>query len=90
MSPRGGLGPPLLFCPIDDASPPNLYCHCPNVLRCQLGLASWWLVRSSDGKCLVVDIEPKGKDKGVSKIGKDVYQSAAQAELDSKRLCKEA
>jgi hypothetical protein len=53
-------------------------------------LASWWLVRSSDGKCLVVDIEPTGKDKNVTKIGKDVYQSANQAELDSKRLCEDA
>jgi hypothetical protein len=53
-------------------------------------LANWWLVRSSDGKCLVVDIEPTGNDKNVTKIGKDVYQSADQAELDSKRLCKDA
>jgi len=48
-------------------------------------LASWWLVRSSDGKCLVVDMEPTGKDKNVTKIGKDVYQSADQAERDAKR-----
>ena len=47
-------------------------------------LASWWLVRSSDGKCLVVDMEPTGKDKNVTKIGKDVYQSADQAERDAK------
>ncbi len=53
-------------------------------------LASWWLVRSSDGKCLVVDIEPTDKDKSVTKIGKDVYQSADQAEADAKRLCTEA
>jgi hypothetical protein len=46
-------------------------------------LASWWLVRSSDGKCLVVDIEPTDKDKNVTKIGKDVYQSADQAEADA-------
>ena len=52
-------------------------------------LASWWLVRSSDGKCLAVDIEPTDKDKNVTKIGKDVYQSADQAEDDAKRLCKE-
>lgn len=51
-------------------------------------LASWWLVRSSDGKCLVVDIEPTDKDKSVTKIGKDVYQSADQAEADE--LCTEA
>jgi hypothetical protein len=53
-------------------------------------MASWWLVRSSDGKCLVVDIEPTGKDKNVTKMGQDVYQSAEQAELASKRLCKDA
>jgi len=53
-------------------------------------LANWWLVRSSDGKCLVVDIEPTDKDKNVTKIGKAVYQSTAQAELDAKRLCKDA
>jgi len=41
-------------------------------------LADWWLVRSSDGKCLVVDIEPTDKDKNVTKIGKAVYQSAAR------------
>jgi hypothetical protein len=53
-------------------------------------LASWWLVRSSDGKCLVVDIEPTEKDKNVTKIGKKVYQSADEAEADAKRLCTEA
>jgi hypothetical protein len=53
-------------------------------------LASWWLVRSSDGKCLVVDIEPTDKDKNVTKIGKDVYRSADQAEADAKRLCQDA
>jgi len=52
-------------------------------------LASWWLVRSSDGKCLVVDIEPTDKDKNVTKIGKDVYQSPDQAEADAKRICTE-
>jgi len=36
----------------------------------------------SDGTCLVVDIEPTGKDKGVTKIGKDVYQTPDQAEAD--------
>ena len=53
-------------------------------------LASWWLVRSSDGKCLVVDIEPMGKNRNVIKIGKDVYQSADEAEADAKRLCRDA
>jgi hypothetical protein len=52
-------------------------------------LASWWLVRSPDGKCLVVDIEPTDKDKTITKIGKDVYQSADAAEADAKRLCTE-
>jgi SepF-like predicted cell division protein (DUF552 family) len=52
--------------------------------------ANWWLVRSSDGKCLVVDIEPTDEDKNVTKIGEDVYQSADQAEADAKRLCTEA
>jgi hypothetical protein len=53
-------------------------------------LADWWLIRSSDGKCLVVDIEPTEKDNNVTKIGKNVYQSADEAEADAKRLCKEA
>ena len=39
-------------------------------------------------KCLVVDIEPKGNDKAVTKVGKDVYQTPEQAEADAKRLCK--
>jgi hypothetical protein len=53
-------------------------------------LANWWIVRSSDKKCLVVDIEPKGEDRGITKIGKDAYQTEEQAEADVKRLCKEA
>jgi SepF-like predicted cell division protein (DUF552 family) len=53
-------------------------------------LANWWLVRSSDGKCLVVDIEPTDKDKTVTKIGKDLYQSPDEAEADAKRICTEA
>jgi SepF-like predicted cell division protein (DUF552 family) len=52
-------------------------------------LANWWIVRASDETCLVVDIEPKGDDKGVTKIGKDVYETAAEAEADVKKLCKE-
>ena len=47
-------------------------------------------MRSSDGKCLVLDIEPTGKDKNVTKIGKDVYRSADEAEGEAKRLCKDA
>jgi len=53
-------------------------------------LANWWIVRASDGKCIVVDIEPTGKDKAVTKVGKDYYQTPDQAEADVKRLCKES
>jgi hypothetical protein len=53
-------------------------------------LANWWIVRASDEKCLVVDIEPSGNDKTVTKVGKDVYQTQEQAEADAKRLCKES
>ena len=49
--------------------------------------ANWWIVRSSDGQCLVVDIEPAGT--GVTKMGKEVYQTQEQAEADAKRVCKE-
>jgi len=49
-------------------------------------LSNWWIVRASDGKCVVVDIEPTGKDKNVTKIGKDVYQTPDQAEADAKRF----
>jgi len=51
--------------------------------------ADWWIVRSSDGTCLVVDIEPTGKDQSLTKIGKDSYPTADQAEADVKLLCKE-
>ena len=51
-------------------------------------LANWWIVRSSDKKCLVVDIEPTGKDKRVTKIGKEVYLTREEAEADVMRLCK--
>jgi hypothetical protein len=50
-------------------------------------LANWWIVRAADGKCLVVDIEPSGKD--ITKVGKDVYESREQAEADVKKVCKE-
>ena len=53
-------------------------------------LANWWIVRSSDETCLVVDIEPKGEERGITKIGKDGYQTAEQAEADVKRLCKDS
>ena len=52
-------------------------------------LANWWIVRASDKKCLVVDIEPTGKDKSVTKIGKTVYPTREEAEADVKRLCKQ-
>ena len=52
-------------------------------------LANWWIVRASDGKCIVVDIEPTGKDKTVTEVGKNSYQTPEQAEADVKRLCKE-
>jgi len=45
------------------------------------GFASWWIVRAVDEKCLVVDIEPTGKD---------VYQTRELAEADVKGLCKES
>jgi hypothetical protein len=51
-------------------------------------LAKWWIVRSSDETCLVVDIEPTGKERGITKIGKDFYPTAEQAEADLKQLCK--
>jgi hypothetical protein len=53
-------------------------------------LANWWIVRSSDEKCLVVDIEPTDNDKTITKVGKDVYQTREQAEADVKKLCKES
>ena len=49
--------------------------------------ANWWIVRSSDGECLVVDIEPTSND--VAKVGKGVYQTKDQAEADAKRVCNE-
>ena len=50
-------------------------------------LADWWIVRSSDQECLVVDIKPTGK--GITKIGKNSYKTAEEAEADAKKLCKE-
>ena len=52
-------------------------------------LANWWIVRSSDKQCLVVDIEPTGKDKSVTKIGKEVYLTREEAEAEAKQLCKQ-
>ena len=50
-------------------------------------LADWWIVRSSDKKCLVVDTEPTA-DRNATKIGKDRYSSVGEAEADLKHLCK--
>jgi len=58
------------------------------VLAATPAFANWWIVRSSDETCLVVDIEPTGNEKGITKIGKDSYPTAEQAEADVKRLCK--
>jgi hypothetical protein len=100
VSPRGFLkrqrgatfGPPLLFCSIRSGMRRLVTCIALVLMFADANsaLASWWLVRSSDGKCLVVDIEPTDKDKNVTKIGKDVYPSADQAEADAKRICTEA
>jgi len=49
--------------------------------------AEWWIVRSSDQECLVVDIEPTGK--GVTKVGKHSYKTAEEAQADAKKLCEE-
>jgi hypothetical protein len=51
-------------------------------------LAAWWIVSSSDRTCLVVDIEPKDVDKGVTKIGRDSYRTAEEAEADVKLFAK--
>ena len=48
--------------------------------------AKWWIVRAADNKCLVVDIQPSGNDKDITKVGKDVYQTREQAEADVKRV----
>jgi hypothetical protein len=58
------------------------------VLAATPAFANWWIVRSSDETCLVVDIEPIGNEKGITKIGKDSYPTAEEAEADVKRLCK--
>jgi hypothetical protein len=43
-------------------------------------LANWWIVRASDKKSLVVDIQPTGKEKSVTKIGKEVYPTREEAD----------
>jgi hypothetical protein len=52
--------------------------------------AAWWVVRSSDEKCLVVDVEPTPGDKGVTRLGKTSYQTERDAQKDLSRLCPEA
>ena len=49
-------------------------------------LANWWIVRASDKMCLVVDIEPTGKDKSITRVG---YPTREEAEADVKRFCKQ-
>ena len=51
-------------------------------------LANWWIVRASDKKCLVVDLEPIGKDGSVTRIGRLAYPTREEAEAEVKRLCK--
>jgi len=50
-------------------------------------VADWWIVRSSDEKCSVVDTEPT-PGRNATKIGKDRYSSVEEAEADFKHLCK--
>ncbi len=49
--------------------------------------AAWWIVRSSDEKCLVVDVEPFPGDKDVIRLGKASYQTEQEAKADLTRLC---
>ena len=53
-----------------------------------VALANWWIVRASDKKSLVVDLEPIGKDGSVTRIGRLVYPTREEAEAEVKRLCK--
>ena len=53
-----------------------------------LALPDLALANASDKKCLVVDIEPTGKDKSVTRIGRMVYPTREEAEAEVKRLCK--
>ncbi len=49
--------------------------------------AKWWVVRSADEKCLVVDVEPFPGSKDVTRLGRDSYQSEQEAEADLQDLC---
>jgi hypothetical protein len=53
-------------------------------------LASWWVVRSADESCLVVDLEPIPGNEDITRRGKGTYQTAEEAEADLKRLCPES
>ena len=53
-----------------------------------LALPDLALANASDKKCLVMDIEPTGKDKSVTRIGRMVYPTREEAEAEVKRLCK--
>ena len=44
--------------------------------------ADWWIVRSADERCLVVDIEPTTQND-VTRVGKDKYGSVREAEADA-------
>jgi hypothetical protein len=59
------------------------------IARPDPAFADWWIVRASDKQCLVVDIEPTGEDKSVTKIGKKAYPTREAAEADVQRLCKQ-
>ena len=59
------------------------------VAACDTAFANWWIVRASDGPCLVVDIEPTGKDKGRYQDRQGRLPTPDQAEADIKRLYKE-
>jgi hypothetical protein len=41
-------------------------------------LADWWIVRASDQKCLVVDLEPSANDKDLTKVGEKGWSAPAR------------
>jgi hypothetical protein len=55
-----------------------------SVALANLAFANCSLIRR---RVVVVDIEPTGT--GVTKVGKEVYQTQEQADADAKRLCNE-
>lgn len=52
--------------------------------------AKWWVVRSADEQCLVVDVEPFPGSKDVTRLGNDSYPSEQEAQADLQRLCPES